>query len=153
MPHLFEPLTIKDITLRNRIGVSPMCMYSYEDGFSNDWQIAHLGSRAAGGAGLVITEATAVEPRGRITPFDLGIWSDAHIAGLARVVGAIKQEGAVPGIQIAHAGRKASTNQPWQEPVHLLPGHPLGWVGAAPSPIAYSADYAVPQELDGAGIA
>lgn len=104
MAHLFEPLTIKDINLRNRIGVSPMCMYSYADGFSNDWQVLHLGARAAGGAGLVIAEATAVEARGRITFFDAGIWSDTHIAPLARVVDAIKLGGAVPGIQIARAG-------------------------------------------------
>src|SRR5512133_2640760 len=98
MTHLFEPLTIKDITLRNRIGVSPMCMYSYTDGFSNDWQVTHLGSRAVGGAGLVIAEATAVEARGRITPFDAGIWLDEHIEPLAQVTKIIKANGAVAGI-------------------------------------------------------
>src|SRR5512141_1262494 len=113
MPHLFEPLTIGGITLRNRIGVSPMCQYSYVDGFSNDWQLVHLGARAAGGAGLVIAEASAVEARGRITPDDLGIWSDAHVEPLARLTRYIKSQGAVPGIQIAHAGRKASTTRPW----------------------------------------
>jgi len=113
MPHLFEPLTIGAITLRNRVGVSPMCMYSYSDGFSNDWQVIHLGARAAGGAGLVIAEATAVEAWGRITPHDAGIWSDEHIEPLTRVTRVIKENGAVAGIQIAHAGRKASTNRPW----------------------------------------
>jgi 2,4-dienoyl-CoA reductase-like NADH-dependent reductase (Old Yellow Enzyme family) len=91
MPGLFEPLTIQGITLRNRIGVSPMCMYSYIDGFSNDWQVVHLGARAAGGAGLILTEATAVDPRGRITPYDVGIWSDAHVDPLARVTRVINQ--------------------------------------------------------------
>ena len=109
MSHLFEPLTIKDITLRNRIGVSPMCMYSYIDGFSNDWQVIHLGARAVGGAGLIIAEATAIDPIGRITPYDVGIWSDAHIEPLSRVTRVIKENGAVAGIQIAHAGRKAGS--------------------------------------------
>ena len=113
MPHLFEPLTIKDITLRNRIGVSPMCMYSYSDGFSNDWQVIHLGTRAVGGAGLIIAEATAVDPIGRITPYDVGIWSDAHIEPLTRVTRVIKENGAVAGVQIAHAGRKAGSRRPW----------------------------------------
>jgi 2,4-dienoyl-CoA reductase-like NADH-dependent reductase (Old Yellow Enzyme family) len=147
MPHLFEPITIKGITLRNRIGVSPMCMYSYVDGFSNDWQIIHLGSRAVGGAGLIIAEATAVEPRGRITPFDIGIWSDAQIEPLANVSRVIKKYGAVAGIQIGHAGRKASTNKPWEKEKNILPNNPLGWECIAPSPIAYDVGYSVPQEL------
>jgi 2,4-dienoyl-CoA reductase-like NADH-dependent reductase (Old Yellow Enzyme family) len=147
MPHLFDPITIKGITLRNRIGVSPMCMYSYTDGFSNEWQIVHLGARAAGGSGLIIAEATAVEPRGRITPFDIGIWSDAHIDPLSRVTSAIKKNGAVAGVQIAHAGRKASTGQPWAGGKPILPGTPLGWQGVAPSPIAFNEGYAVPHEL------
>ena len=147
MPHLFEPLTIRGITLRNRIGVSPMCMYSYTDGFSNEWQIVHLGARAAGGAGLVIAEATAVEARGRITPFDVGIWSDAHIDPLARVTSVIKKNGAVAGIQIAHAGRKASSNRPWESDKPILPDKPLGWQGVGPSPIAYNEEYSVPHEL------
>ena len=109
MPHLFKPIMIKGITLRNRIGVSPMCMYSYTDGFSNEWQRVHLGSRAMGGAGLIIAEATAVEPRGRISPYDSGIWSDDHIDPLARLTNVIKKNGAVAGIQIAHAGRKAGS--------------------------------------------
>jgi 2,4-dienoyl-CoA reductase-like NADH-dependent reductase (Old Yellow Enzyme family) len=148
MTHLFEPITIKGITLRNRIGVSPMCMYSYSEGFSNDWQIVHLGSRAVGGAGLIIAEATAVEPHGRITPFDIGLWSDAHIEPLARVSSVLKKYGAVPGIQIGHAGRKASSNKPWEKEKNILPGTPLGWQGVAPSPIAYDQGYAIPRELN-----
>ncbi len=148
MPHLFDPITIKGITLRNRVGVPPMCMYSYENGLSNDWQVLHLGSRAAGGAGLIIAEATAVEPQGRITPHDAGIWSDEHIAPLARVSSAIKKGGAVPGIQIAHAGRKASTNRPWIERGKPIPpDQPGGWQTVGPSAIAYNNEYPVPKEL------
>lgn len=153
MAHLFEPVTIRGITLRNRIGVSPMCMYSYTDGISNDWQVIHQGARAVGGAGLVISEATAVESRGRITPYDVGIWSDAHIEPLARVTRVVKENGAVAGIQIAHAGRKASSNRPWVDcGKPILPDEPLGWQGVGPSPIAYSEEYAVPQELSVAEI-
>jgi 2,4-dienoyl-CoA reductase-like NADH-dependent reductase (Old Yellow Enzyme family) len=147
MSHLFEPLTIKDITLRNRIGVSPMCMYSYSDGFSNDWQVIHLGARAVGGAGLIIAEATAIDPIGRITPYDVGIWSDAHIEPLTRVTRAIKGNGAVPGIQIAHAGRKAGSRRPWDIGKPRQPGELPSWQGVGPSPIAFSDDYAVPHEL------
>jgi 2,4-dienoyl-CoA reductase-like NADH-dependent reductase (Old Yellow Enzyme family) len=110
---LFEPLTIREITLRNRIAVSPMCQYSSEDGFASDWHLVHLGSRAVGGAGLVFTEATAVEPRGRISPQDLGLWKDDHLSMLQRITAFIESQGAVAGIQLAHAGRKASTAQPW----------------------------------------
>jgi len=147
MSHLFEPLTIKDITLRNRIGVSPMCMYSYLDGISNDWQVIHLGARAVGGAGLIIAEATAIDPIGRITPYDVGIWSDAHIEPLTRVTRAIKENGAVAGIQIAHAGRKAGSRRPWDigKPHH--PDELPSWQGVGPSPIAFSDEYAVPHEL------
>src|ERR1700712_643762 len=106
MPHLFSPLQIKSIELKNRIVVSPMCEYSSIDGFSNDWHLVHLGSRAVGGAGLIITEATAVSPEGRITPDDLGIWKDEHIEGLKRIIDFIKKQDSVPGIQLAHAGRK-----------------------------------------------
>jgi len=102
-PHLFQPLTIKSVTLRNRIGVSPMCQYSSDDGVATDWHLVHLGSRAAGGAGLVIAEATAVSPEGRITPGDAGIWADKHIEPIARINHFVKAHGAVPGIQIAHA--------------------------------------------------
>ena len=146
MPHLFKPIMIKGITLRNRIGVSPMCMYSYTDGFSNEWQRVHLGSRAMGGAGLIIAEATAVEPRGRISPYDSGIWSDDHIDPLARLTNVIKKNGAVAGIQIAHAGRKAGSDRTWKcndfSP-DVLPG----WQGIAPSPIAYNENYPVPHQL------
>src|SRR6476469_9800981 len=113
MANLFDEWKVRGITLRNRIGVSPMCQYSSEDGFANDWHLVHLGSRAVGGAGLVIVEATAVEPRGRISPADMGIWKDEQIEPLARTVRFMKSQGAVAGIQIAHAGRKASTAQPW----------------------------------------
>jgi 2,4-dienoyl-CoA reductase-like NADH-dependent reductase (Old Yellow Enzyme family) len=147
MTHLFEPLTIKEITLRNRIGVSPMCMYSYTDGVSNDWQVIHLGSRAVGGAGLVISEATAVEPCGRITPYDVGIWSDAHVDPLARVTRAIKENGSVAGIQIAHAGRKAGSRRPWDIGKPRTLDELPGWQGVAPSPIAFNEDYPVPHEM------
>ena len=147
MSHLFEPLTIKDITLRNRIGVSPMCMYSYTDGFSNEWQVVHLGTRAVGGAGLIIAEATAVDPIGRITPYDVGIWSDAHIETQERVTRVIKQNGAVAGIQIAHAGRKAGSRRPWDIGKPRLPDELPSWQGVGPSPIAFSDDYAVPHEM------
>src|SRR3974377_1574638 len=111
--HLFEPLTIKSLPLRNRIGVSPMCQYSSDDGLASDWHLVHLGSRAIGGTGLVIAEATALSPAGRIAPGDAGIWSDKHLEPIARINRFVKQHGAVPGIQIAHAGRKASASRPW----------------------------------------
>ena len=113
-PHLFQPLTVRSVTLRNRIGVSPMCQYSAEDGVANEWHFVHLGSRAVGGAGIVMVEATAVAPEGRITPGCLGLWSDKHIEPLARIAKFVKQHGAVAGIQIAHAGRKASAARPWR---------------------------------------
>ena len=147
MTDLFTPFTIKDITLRNRIGVSPMCEYCYTDGFSNDWQLVHLGARAAGGAGLVIAEATAVEARGRITPYDVGIWSDEHIEPLARVTKFIQSQGAVPGIQIAHAGRKASAARPWDGGKALAITDPMAWPVVGPSPIAYNEGYQVPRPL------
>jgi 2,4-dienoyl-CoA reductase-like NADH-dependent reductase (Old Yellow Enzyme family) len=136
MPHLFEPLTIKSITLRNRVGVSPMCQYSSENGVANDWHLVHLGSRAIGGAGLVIVEATAVSPEGRITPWDAGIWSDEHMEPLARINRFMKQHGAVPGIQIAHAGRKASAARPWEGGDHL-DDKVGGWTPVAPSAIPF----------------
>src|SRR5882762_11168796 len=111
---LLTPLALREVTLRNRIGVSPMCQYSSEDGFFNDWHLVHLGSRAVGGAGIVFTEATAVEPRGRISPDDMGLWSDAHAEPLARIARFVESQGAVPGIQLAHAGRKGSTAAPWK---------------------------------------
>jgi len=146
MPDLFSPFTLRGVTLRNRIGVSPMCQYSYDDGFSNDWQLVHLGTRAAGGAGLVIVEATAVEARGRISPKDLGIWTDAHVEPLARVARFITQQGATPGIQLAHAGRKASTQIPWKG------GGPLtdedgGWDPIGASPIPFNTGWRTPREM------
>src|SRR4051794_15809190 len=111
MPHLFDPLPIRGLTLTNRIVVSPMCEYSSNDGFANDWHFVHLGSRAVGGAGLVLTEATAVLPQGRISPHDLGIWKDDHVAPLARIVRFVHEQGSAAGIQLAHAGRKASTQR------------------------------------------
>src|SRR5205809_5179979 len=113
LPHLFAPLTLRDLTLANRIVVSPMCEYSSVDGFANDWHFVHLGSRAVGGAGLVLTEATAVTPDGRISPEDLGLWSDAHADALAPIVRFMQAQGAAVGIQLAHAGRKASTSSTW----------------------------------------
>src|SRR5258707_13124686 len=113
MPRLFDPLAIRDLTFANRVFVSPMCQYSSRDGFANDWHLVHLGSRAVGGAGLVFTEATAVTPEGRISPEDLGIWSDEHIEFLARITHFLKNQGSVPGMQRAHAGRKGSTQKPW----------------------------------------
>ena len=136
MSHLFDPLTIKSITLRNRIGVSPMCQYSSKDGVANDWHVVHLGSRAIGGASLVIVEATAVSPEGRITPGDAGIWGDQHIEPLARINRFVKLHGAVPGIQIAHAGRKASAAVPWQGGNHL-DDKEGGWTPVAPSAVAF----------------
>ncbi|HUB87538.1 MAG TPA: NADH:flavin oxidoreductase/NADH oxidase [Verrucomicrobiae bacterium] len=138
-PHLFAPLKVKSITLRNRIGVSPMCEYSSEDGAATDWHFVHLGSRAVGGAGLVIAEATAVSPEGRITPGDAGIWADKHIEPVARINRFIKQHGAVPGMQIAHAGRKASAARPWEGGAHLPDGQG-GWPTVAPSAIAFGGD-------------
>ena len=110
---LLDPLPLRSLTLRNRIVVSPMCQYSSEDGFASDWHLVHLGSRAVGGAGLVFTEATAVEARGRISPQDLGLWKDAQIDMLRRIIAFVHGQGAVAGIQLAHAGRKASTSRPW----------------------------------------
>src|ERR1700742_1108382 len=111
---LFDPLPLRDVTLRNRIGVSPMCQYSSDDGFANDWHLVHLGQFAVGGAAAVLTEATAVVPEGRISPQDLGIWSDDHIPALRRIVSFIHEQGSVAGMQLAHAGRKASTRRPWE---------------------------------------
>ena len=136
MPALFDPLTIKSISLRNRIGVSPMCMYSAEDGVVNDWHLVHLGARAVGGAGLIIAEATAVAPAGRITPGDAGLWDDKQVEPLARIVRFLKQHGAVPGIQLAHAGRKASAARPWDGGEHLA-DEAGGWETVAPSALAF----------------
>lgn len=133
---LFDPFTLRSITLRNRIGVSPMCMYSSADGVATDWHLVHLGARAAGGAGLVIAEATAVSPEGRITPGDAGIWADKHVEPLARINRFVKAQGAVPGVQLAHAGRKASAARPWEGGAHL-PDEGGGWPTVAPSAVAF----------------
>src|SRR5688572_7910865 len=139
MPHLLEPLSIRTVTFPNRIFVSPMCEYSSEDGFSNDWHLVHLGSRAVGGAGLVFTEATAVSPEGRISPDDLGIWDDAHIAGLKKITAFIEAQQAVPGIQLAHAGRKASHLSPWKGGMAISPEQEGGWQTVSPSAVPFSA--------------
>lgn len=152
MPTLFDPFTIKSITLRNRIGVSPMCQYSYVDGFSTDWQVVHLGARATGGAALIIAEATAVEARGRITPDDAGIWSDDHVEPLERVTRFIKSQGAVAGIQIAHAGRKASSIRPWDGGKPLPNTDPRWWPVVGASPIPFAEGYQTPHELTVEGI-
>lgn len=136
MANLFDAFSLRSVTLRNRIGVSPMCQYSATDGRANDWHLVHLGARAAGGAGLVIVEATAVEGRGRITPGDLGLWDDAQIEPLARITAFIKSQGAVPGIQLAHAGRKASAALPWKGGAHLSDAQG-GWTPVGPSPEAF----------------
>lgn len=137
MSALFSPFTQRSITYRNRIGVSPMCQYSAIDGMANDWHFVHLGSRATGGAGLVMAEATAVSPEGRITPGCLGLWNNAHAEPLARIAHFITSQGAVPGIQLAHAGRKASCLVPWQGGLPIAPAEPDGWQTFAPSAIGY----------------
>ncbi|MBZ5726154.1 MAG: NADH:flavin oxidoreductase/NADH oxidase [Acidobacteriia bacterium] len=144
--HLFAPLTLREVTFRNRIAVSPMCQYSSDDGFANDWHLVHLGSRAVGGAGLVVMEATAVEERGRISPADNGIWKDAHIGFLARIARFLAQHRAVAGIQIAHAGRKGSTRPPW-EGGSAIPQQDGGWQTVAPSAIPFQPGDPVPAEL------
>ena len=137
MPSLFTPFTLKDVSLRNRIAVSPMCQYSAEDGVINDWHHVHLAGLARGGAGLVIAEATAVSPEGRITPGCAGIWTDAQGEAWRQAVMAIKAAGAVPGIQIGHAGRKASANRPWEGDDHIAADDSRGWETIAPSAVAF----------------
>ena len=152
MPHLFDSFTLCDVTFQNRIAVSPMCQYSSENGFANDWHFVHLGSRAVGGAGLVFTEATAVLPEGRISPQDLGIWSDDHIVPLGRITRFIHEQGSVAGVQLAHAGRKASTFRPW-DGRGLIPEAEGGWLQViAPSALAFAERYAVPEALTEDGI-
>ena len=147
MSHLFEPLALRSIKLPNRIAVSPMCQYSCADGFANDWHMVHYGSRAAGGAGLVLTEAAAVTPQGRISPNDLGIWNDDHIEFLARIVRFITQRGSVAGIQLAHAGRKASAAPPWENRSTTLSESESGWPIVAPSAIAFDDGSTIPTAL------
>ena len=146
MSLLFSPFTLRGITLPNRIVVSPMCQYSATDGFANDWHLVHLGSRAVGGAGLVFTEAVAVVPEGRISPQDLGLWTDEQIAPLQRITAFITAQGSVPGIQLAHAGRKASLTQPWNGDRLLTPAEG-GWQTVAPSALPFSADKSTPKAL------
>ena len=151
MAILFEPLTLRGVTLNNRIVVSPMCQYSATDGFANDWHLVHLGSRAVGGAGLIIQEATAVSPEGRISPEDLGIWQDEHVPILRRINEFILAQGSVPGVQLAHAGRKASTYRPWSGE-GAVPENAGGWPVVGPSALAFSDNYPQPTALDAAGI-
>jgi 2,4-dienoyl-CoA reductase-like NADH-dependent reductase (Old Yellow Enzyme family) len=150
---LFTTLQLRDVELRNRIVVSPMCQYSSEDGHANDWHLVHLGSRAVGGAALVFTEASAVTPEGRISPHDLGIWKDEHVPGLLPIVRFIEAQGAVAGMQLAHAGRKASVARPWEGGRALAPGEGGYRPIYAPSAIPFRPDDPVPDELDEKGIA
>lgn len=153
MSHLFEPYALRGVTLRNRIAISPMCQYSSVDGYMNDWHLVHLGSRAVGGAGLVLSEACAVTPEGRISPTDLGLWDDAHIEGHRRVTSFIVGQGAVAGIQLAHAGRKASRLPPWEGRAKMSDDEHVdsqdgAWTPVAPSPIpTHEAATVVPHEM------
>lgn len=154
MSHLFAPLILRAITFRNRIGVSPMCQYSSVDGFASEWHLVHLGGFAVGGAGLVMTEAAAVLPEGRISPQDLGIWDDAHVRMLARINAFLSAVGAVPGVQLAHAGRKASTHRPWGGGHGAVLPADGGWTNVmAPSAMAFSDSYPMPHALTLDGIA
>ena len=147
MIHLFDPLVIQDVTFANRVFVSPMCEYSSTDGYATDWHLVHLGTRAVGGAGLILTEATAVLPEGRISPHDLGIWSDDHIEPLSRVVRFIHEQGSVAGMQLAHAGRKASTYRPW-DGNGAISESDGGWTNVvAPSAVRFADHYPMPKEL------
>jgi 2,4-dienoyl-CoA reductase-like NADH-dependent reductase (Old Yellow Enzyme family) len=149
--HLFAPLKLRSLTLPHRIVVSPMCEYSSTDGFANEWHFVHMGSRAIGGAALVITEANAVSPEGRITPGDLGIYKDEHIDSLRRITNFLHQHGAYAGTQLAHAGRKASMAVPWEK-TRLIPESEGGWQPVAPSAIRFDAAYGLPTELDRTGM-
>jgi len=148
---LFSPFQLRSVVFPNRIGVSPMCEYSSEDGFANDWHLVHLGSRAVGGAGLVELEASAVTAEGRISPGDLGIWKDAHVPMLTRIVEFVHSQGARAGIQLAHAGRKGSMSVPFAGEKLVLPEEG-GWEPVGPSAVAFSDKYALPRALDQAGI-
>lgn len=151
MVKLFSPLQIRSITLKNRLVVSPMCQYSAVDGFANDWHLVHLGCRAVGGNALIIMEATAVTPEGRISPNDLGLWKDEHIESLKRITTFIEQQDCVPGIQLAHAGRKSSMSAPWLGD-KLVTKADGGWDVIAPSPGAFIEGYPEPKELTTEGI-
>ncbi|WP_437206163.1 NADH:flavin oxidoreductase/NADH oxidase [Planctomicrobium sp. SH664] len=149
---LLSPLTLRGVTFRNRIAMSPMCQYICEEGVASDWHLVHLGSRASGGCGLVIAEATAVTAQGRISPGDLGLWNDEQIQPLARITKFIHSQGAVAGIQLAHAGRKASCDVPWRGGHPLLTAEARGWPIVAPSAIPFAEGSPVPQALDARGI-
>src|SRR2546423_6936948 len=152
MPGLFDRLAIRDLNFANRVFVSPMCQYSSQDGYATDWHLVHLGSRAVGGAGLIFTEATAVLPEGRISPQDLGVWDDGHIEMLSRIVRFIHEQGSVAGMQLAHAGRKASTRRPWEIP-GTVPESEGGWKEVvAPSALRFADNYPMPQALTPDGI-
>lgn len=151
-PFLFRPITFRSVSLRNRIVVSPMCQYSADDGVPDDWHLVHLGARAVGGAGIVFTEATHVEPRGRITHHCLGLWNDAQRDALRRIAAFVAAQGAVPGIQLAHAGRKASVSVPWEGTRPLAPDDG-GWEAIAPSAVPFADGHAVPREMDAGDIA
>src|SRR5437879_12781969 len=152
MAGLFDPLAVREVKFANRVFVSPMCEYSSHDGYANDWHFVHLGSRAVGGAGRVLTEATAVLPEARISPQDLGIWMDDHIEPLARIVRFIHEQGSVAGMQLAHAGRKASTYRPW-EGHGTIPENGGGWKKVvAPSALAFADHYPMPQALTSDGM-
>jgi 2,4-dienoyl-CoA reductase-like NADH-dependent reductase (Old Yellow Enzyme family) len=151
MAHLFEPLKLREIELNNRIGIPPMCQYAAKDGMAADWHFVHYGSRAVGGAALMIIEATAVVPEGRISPGDLGIWDDKHIEPLARIARFSREQGCVAAVQLAHAGRKGSIGLGWQAQCTLNEDDG-GWTIVAPSPVSFGEGFAVPAELDGAGI-
>ena len=146
-PHLFTPFTLRELTLKNRVVVSPMCQYSSDDGLPTDWHLVHLGSRAVGGAALVIVEATGVSPEGRISPDDSGIWSDDHARAFQPITRFIKENGSVPGVQLAHAGRKASTDAPWRGGRPLPAADPRAWQPIAPSPVPFDAGYPEPREM------
>ena len=149
--HLFAPLALRSVTLRNRIAVSPMCQYSAQEGRAGDWHLVHLGARAVGGAGLVCFEATAVEARGRISPADLGLWEDGQIEPLARIARFVEAQGAVPALQLAHAGRKGSTFPPW-DGGKGVPESAGGWKVVAPSALPFADGYPLPHALDPEGI-
>jgi 2,4-dienoyl-CoA reductase-like NADH-dependent reductase (Old Yellow Enzyme family) len=149
--HLFEPLKLRDVELKNRIGIPPMCQYSAIDGVAGDWHFVHYGSRAVGGAGLMIVEATGVLPEGRISPGDLGLWNDGQVAPLARIADFARGQGCVAALQLAHAGRKASVGLGWQAQ-HSLAAAEGGWTTVAPSALSFGEGYAVPLALDTAGV-
>jgi 2,4-dienoyl-CoA reductase-like NADH-dependent reductase (Old Yellow Enzyme family) len=149
---LLSPLTIRGVTMRNRIAMSPMCQYCSRDGLADDWHLVHLGSRAVGGAALIVVEATAVVSEGRISPGDMGIWGEQHVEPLARIARFVKSQGAVAGIQLAHAGRKASCDLPWKGGASLKTPESGGWTVVGPSPIPFQEGDPVPVALDEAGI-